>query len=351
VRFHFYKYAPVRGLNVFGYASGMRADTTVRASAWVAAPLAVVAGWLKAREVSRRHRATVMHGHWVVPGGVLAAAARNGRPLVISLHGSDVYVAERHALIRRTARWAFSRAGWVTACSDDLRDRAVALGADSSRIETVPYGVDTTRFAPSPERRHRIRAELGIGDAPFVFSAGRLVRKKGFEHLIDAAGLLAARVAGVRVVIAGAGDLHHELDARARRTKAPITLVGARRQDEVGDLAAAADVVAVPSVHDAEGNVDGLPNFALEALATSTPVVASRVGGLSQAIIDGVTGILVPEGDPLALAAALERLLIDPAMARRLGTAARAEVTRRFGWDRIAERFERAYDRAAEGLR
>ena len=112
-------------------------------------------------------------------------------------------------------------------------------------------------------------------------------------------------------------------------------------------MAAAADVVVVPSVHDADGNVDGLPNFALEALATSTPVVASRVGGLPHAITDGVTGRLVPERDAQALAAAVESLLRDPVTARRLGDAARTEVTRRFGWNTTAERFEYAYDRAA----
>jgi glycosyltransferase involved in cell wall biosynthesis len=351
VRFHFYKYAPIHALNVFGYASGMRADTTLRASAWMAAPLALATGWLKAREVSERYHATVLHGHWVVPGGLLAATARGARPLVVSLHGSDVYVAERHVLLRKTAQWVFDRAGWVTACSDDLRNRAVALGANSSRIETVPYGVDTARFAPSPEGRQRLRAALGIGDAPFVFSAGRLVRKKGFEVLIDAAGEVATRIAGLRVVIAGAGDLRDELEARARQSGAMVMLVGPKTQDEVGDLAAAADVVAVPSVHDAEGNVDGLPNFALEALATATPVVASRVGGLPQAITDFVTGLLVPERDSRALAGALERLLTDPATARGLGVAARADVIRRFGWEQAAARFERAYDRTAERRR
>jgi starch synthase len=94
--------------------------------------------------------------------------------------------------------------------------------------------------------------------------------------------------------------------------------------------------------------VDGLPNFALEALATSTPVVASRVGGLPDAITDGVTGRLVPERDAQALAAAVESLLRDPVTARRLGDAARTEVTRRFGWSTTAERFEYAYDRAAQ---
>jgi glycosyltransferase involved in cell wall biosynthesis len=350
VVFHFYRYAPVRALNVFGYAAGMRADTNLRASAWLAAPLALAAGWATARRVAARHRATVLHGHWVVPGGVMAATARGGRPLVISLHGSDVYVAERHRLVGAAARAVFRRAGWITACSDDLRRRAIALGADPARIETVPYGVDTGRFAPSADIRQRVRAELGVGDAPLVFSAGRLVSKKGFEYLIDATALLAGRIPGVHLAIAGDGDLRDALGRRARGTAA-VTLVGSRTQDDVGRLAAAADVVAVPSIHDAQGNVDGLPNFALEAMATGTPVVATRVGGLPQAIEDGVTGRLVPERDALALAEAIASLLSDPRGARRIGEAARAAVTRQFGWDRVAERFEAAYDRVVLSLK
>ncbi len=111
-------------------------------------------------------------------------------------------------------------------------------------------------------------------------------------------------------------------------------------------LAAAADVVAVPSVHDEAGNVDGLPNFALEAMATGTPVVATRVGGLPDAITDEETGRLVAERDSAALAAAIGGLLAAPEHARRLGDAARARVIRDFGWPRVAERLEQAYDRA-----
>src|SRR6266851_726392 len=101
VFFHFFRYAPVAGLNVFGYAAGLRADVTLRGTAWVAAPLAMTAGWFKAMRVAQQKHATVMHGHWVVPGGVIAAAARPALPLVVSLHGSDVFVAERAAVARR----------------------------------------------------------------------------------------------------------------------------------------------------------------------------------------------------------------------------------------------------------
>src|SRR5258708_1857217 len=129
VFFHFFRYAPVPALNVFGYAAGLRADVTLKGAAWVAAPLA--------------------------------------------------------------AKQVFQRAGFVTACSQDLAERAVALGAAADRLEVVPYGVDASRFRPAPGARETARARLGIPpEAPLLFAAGRLVRKKGFEYLIDALPLV-----------------------------------------------------------------------------------------------------------------------------------------------------------------
>ncbi len=196
VRFHFYKYAPFRALNVFGYAAALRADVKLRGAALVAAPLALAAGWFAALRVARKYRATVMHGHWVVPGGFTAWAAAPARPQVVSLHGSDVYVAETFAPARRAARLVFDRAGAITACSADLAQRSIGLGADPAKLEVVPYGVDTDRFRPQPEQRASLRAQLGVAEGTLLaFSAGRLVRKKGFEHLIDAWALLRGETA------------------------------------------------------------------------------------------------------------------------------------------------------------
>ncbi len=345
VHFHFFRYAPAQSLNIFGYAEGLRADTHLRAAVWAVAPLAMTAGWFKAWRVATKRHATVMHGHWIVPGGIMAAAAARRLPLVISLHGSDVFVAERHAIARAAARRVLHRASWVTAPSDDLRRRAQQLGADPARVETVPYGVDADRFAPSPAIAADVRRDLSLGSGPVIFAAGRLVRKKGFEHLIAATRTLATTHPSVRLLIAGDGDLRDELTTQAASASpARVTLLGNRSQDEVARLITAADVVAVPSVRDEAGNVDGLPNFALEALASGTPVVASRVGGLPQTIDDGVTGLLVPERDPSALANAMAALIDRPDWARALGQRARARVIQDFGWARVAERFESAYN-------
>ena len=345
VRFHFYRYAPLRSLNVFGYAAAMRADVSLRSAAYLAAPFALAAGWRTARKIARRHRATIMHGHWVIPGGVTAALAAPHLPLVVSLHGSDVYVAETFAAARLAARHTFRRAGFVTACSDDLAKRAIALGADPARIETVPYGVDVARFHPDAEMRATRRRELGVGDrVPLCVAAGRLVRKKGFEYLIDAM----ASAPGIVLAIAGEGSLGGELQARAQATGVAerIRFLGNQTQDRVGEYLAAADMICVPSIRDDSGNVDGLPNVVLEALASGAPLITTAAGGIGAVVKDNVTAIVVAERDAGAITAAMVRLVANPAMARQIGSAGRILVQERFGWEQAAERLEAAYARA-----
>ncbi len=348
VSFHFYKYAPVPALNVFGYAAAMRADVSVRAAAFVAAPFALAQAWRVARKIARRHHATVMHGHWVVPGGITAALAAPDLPLVVSLHGSDVYVAETFPPARAAARAAFARAGAVTACSEDLARRAVAIGADPARVDVVPYGVDVDRFRPDPSARTRCRATLGVAPGvPLVFAAGRLVRKKGFEYLIDALPAL-TMARPVVVAIGGEGDLDHELRRRAEEAGVAqsVRFLGNLPQDDVAHYLAAADVVVVPSVRDDAGNVDGVPNVVMEALASGTPLVTTPAGGIGAVVTDEHTALVAPERDVAALAAAIQRLLNDPSLGQSIGVRARTLAIRQFGWPRAAERFEAAFERA-----
>ena len=349
VHFHLFRYSPVPSLNTFGYAEGMRADVRLRASAIAVAPAAMLAGWFKALRVAQKKRATIIHAHWVIPGGVIGAAAAGRIPLVISLHGSDVFVAERHAAARAAARTAFARAGWVTACSEDLRTRAVSFGADRHRSSVVPYGVDSNQFTPDQGARRDGREMLRIDDnVPLVFAIGRLVKKKGFEYLIDAAAMLRSRHPRIQVAIAGEGDLEPSLRARAHAAGLQDTIhfLGVIPHHEVPALLAAADVAAVPSVHDEAGNVDGLPNTVMEIMASGTPLVATRAGGIGAVATDGTTARLVPERDAAALAAAIGEMLDDEQRAQTIGRAARALVCHQHSWERVARDFEAVYERA-----
>jgi glycosyltransferase involved in cell wall biosynthesis len=125
-----------------------------------------------------------------------------------------------------------------------------------------------------------------------------------------------------------------------------VRFLGNLSQDDVAVHLAAADVVVIPSVKDDSGNVDGLPNVLLEALASGAAVITTAAGGIGAVVEDGQTGIVVPERDAAALATAIARAGADPELRARLGRAARHLVETGFGWGRAAERFEAAYLRA-----
>ena len=353
VRFRPYRYAPSAALEVFGYAEALRADVALRGATYLVLPLAVLSGLRSLRSELRRENYDVVHAHWVVPSGAMAALALgpSGPPLVISLHGSDVFLSEKSRAARLGARKAFGRAAAVTACSRDLSKRSLPLGAKSPP-EVIPYGVETEVFRPDPAAGRNLRRELALPSNAFVlFSAGRLVHKKGFEYLLEAAGELCFRGRGVELVIAGKGDLEEELRSRARGAGISLKLVGNIARSALPRYFAMADAVVVPSVKDAAGNVDGLPNVLLEAMASANAIVATDVAGIPEALRAGEEGLLVPEKDPAGIADAVEELMRSEELRRRLGRAARRRVEEDLSWKNAGEKFESVLRSVAEARR
>ena len=345
VRFFPYRYAPRDDWSLWGYAQSLEADVRVRPGVYLLAPLVALAlrDALSTRLVAERY--DVVHAHWLVPNAAMIQGIprAHGVPLVVSLHGSDVFLAERLFPARVLARQALGAAGAITACSGDLLERALRLGAPPARTRLVPYGVDLQAFAPR-EAAAVVRSRLGVPEGRlFVLALGRLVEKKGFADLVDAA----AQLSGVHLVIVGAGDLKGELETRARLKGAAVSFPGALDRAAVAAALCAADVVVVPSVRDRAGNVDGLPNVLLEALAAGRAVVATRIAGIPDVIRDGLNGLLVPERDPTALAAALARLGREPETRRHLGAAARRTAEETLTWGAAVSAFCKAYVEAA----
>jgi glycosyltransferase involved in cell wall biosynthesis len=395
-----FRYAPERA-EVLGYGRSLEADLRPRAGAALVAPLYGLAAWRAVARELRRRPCDLVHAHWIVPNGVAAAmalprergaagevrgrsgaagevggeqgtpgearggrdaagGARGGRGaaeevggaatprLVIGLHGSDVFMAERRGL-RALARRALGKAQALTGCSPELVERVCALGFPEERARVIPYGVDSTRFAPVAGRRGVWRQRLGIPeDAPVLLALGRMVAKKGFGVLAAALPQLLEELPRLHVILAGGGDLLPELAARTARWRGRVHLPGSVGRDTLPDLYRAADLFVLPAIHDARGNVDGLPNVILEAMASGLPVVASGISGIPLAVADGGTGLLVPENDPAALAAALRRLLADGDTARRMGESGRRKVEAELTWEAVAGRHREAYELAMQ---
>ncbi|NWG21627.1 MAG: glycosyltransferase [Chloroflexi bacterium] len=356
VRLHFYRYSPHPSLNVFGYAESLRADVGVRGAALMATPLALAASLRALAHLTRHHAFDLVHAHWVLPNGLPAAITARWRdlPLVVSLHGSDVYLASKAWPLSLTAAVIFRAASAISACSGDLHERAIRLGAPPAHIEVIPYGVDAHAFRPDPRAGALVRAELGMADdARLIIAMGRMVHKKGFTYLIDALPRIRATHPRAQLVLAGYGDLLEDLKQRAVRMGVAdaVLFPGQLPRDRAARYVAAADVYVVPSVRDDAGNIDGLPNTLLEGMGAARPIVATHTAGIPDVITDGVHGLLAPERDAAALAAAIGRLLSDGDLAARLGAAARRRVLDELSWDVTAARFEAAYHRAIAGRR
>jgi glycosyltransferase involved in cell wall biosynthesis len=268
----------------FGIAYGHGIVGNLRARPWLVL-LVPAFLWNMRRAVPRD--ADVVHAHWLAAGAV-AATLRT--PFVVQVWGTDLELARR---VPRLARWILRRASLVVAASSFLAEQARSLGAVEVRV--IPSGVELPETVGEP------------GEPPHVLYVGRLSAEKGVLELVEACE-------GLPLVVVGDGPL---------RDHVPGAL-GFVAPGELGRWYERAAVVAVPSRREGYGVV------ARQAMAWGRPVVASAVGGLTDAVEDGVTGLLVPPGDVAALRAAIERLLGDPALRARLGAAGR-ERAPRFG--------------------
>ncbi len=350
---HAFNTTPLKSWHPWGYAQALTGDRSLRWDAYLATPFAAVGAVRALRRIMNETPIDIVHANWLLPAAPIVAAALRGRtqPMVVSCHGSGVFLAEKRAWAAAAARWGLTRAAALTACSRDLALRAGSFAA-GPKPEWIPYGVDVGRFRPVPaEVRAQSRVSFGrrfgvSPEMPWILAVGRLVYKKGFEHLVRAMATVRTRVPDAQLLIAGAGPLRADLARIAADSGVgdALHLVGPVAHASLADLYSAADIVAVPSVHGPSGNVDGLPNVYLEGLASGTAVVASRVGGIPDIGRDGETVVLVPEADVEALAAALAGLLLDDASRGALGRAARADAEARLDWDRVAGRFENLYE-------
>jgi len=289
----------------FGVAYGAGVAGNLRRRPWLALvlPLFLVSFVRAARRAARD--ADVVHAHWL-PAGAVALATR--RPVVLTVHGTDVELARR---ARPLARAVVRRMNVVLAVSNALADELLGLGAHDVRV--VRNGVEL----PDSVGKE--------AEPPEILFAGRLSREKGILELVEAAR-------GHELVVAGDGPL---------RARVPETL-GWLPPDELASLYARAAVVACPS------HREGFGVACAEAMAHGRAVVASDVGGLRDLVVDGETGLSVPPADVDALRKALERLLADRELRRRLGTNARERVRELCAWPRVIDATLAAYEDAVE---
>jgi glycosyltransferase involved in cell wall biosynthesis len=279
----------------------------------------------------------LVHAHFTLPAGLIALALlrTRGRPYLVTLPGSDVPgYSERpfsrlYSLTTPLVRRVWRGASRVVAVSEDLRRCALRIDP-TARIEIIPSGVDTARHASAD----------GVGREPGrILLVGRLIPLKGQAVFLRALARVQERYRGpLFAEIVGAGpDLEHLRSEAARLGLSPVVSIpGFVSDDALAAQFARASLFVMPSLNDAG------PLAVLEAMAAGLPVVASRVGGIPEALA-GVDALLVPPGDEVALAEAIIAVLSDPGRARNMARECRTKALT-LDWDRITSRYVSVYE-------
>jgi glycosyltransferase involved in cell wall biosynthesis len=298
----------------------------------------LTAAWRLSRLI-KQLRPDVLHAH--DPHGVAMAAlalsmsTQLAKPPLVASRRVDFHI-KGNAL----SRWKYRQVDCFVCASEAIRTMVVGDGVPDARAVTIHEGIDLDRVAAAPAAD--LHSELWLPHhAPIVGNVAALVPHKGQKHFIEAAVLVLKKVPDARFVIAGEGELRASLERQIREHRLDKHVFLAGFRPDVLSVHKAFDIFVMSSV------TEGLGTSLIDAMACARPIVATRVGGMPEVVVDGRTGLLVPPRDHEAMASAIIALLNDEPRRRDLGTAGLARARDRFSAERMVQDTLRLYQRVA----
>jgi glycosyltransferase involved in cell wall biosynthesis len=298
----------------------------------------MICGFFGVLRLCSKHRYDVIHVHWPMPHAAFGWAAKLAcrARLVTTFYGAELrWVKHSLPFMKWFLHWAINISDKVVAISTFTASEVQSIA--NADVEVIPY---TIGFAAKSEIGNR-KSEL---KEPVVLTVGRMVERKGIRYLIEAM----RDVPGARLSVVGGGPLLPELKEQAGRLGLSdrVSFPGKVSEAELIEQYRRAAVYVQPAVIDSRGDTEMLGVVLLEAMHYGVPVIGSNVGGIPDVIIDGQTGLLVPEKDPKALAQAINRVLNEKSLAQKLAGGANDHLRTKFDWDFIIKKWIAVYREA-----
>jgi glycosyltransferase involved in cell wall biosynthesis len=299
-------------------------------------PALIAAEWLATTRHAKNY--DLINSHWILPQGLVAGFVPRRIPNVVTAHGGDVFGLQGRALAA-AKRVALQRADAVT-CNSSVTEAAVLGIAPSISTNRIPMGIDVSRSA-DPDQVRALRARFRRGDGPLLVFVGRLIDEKGIEDFLTALAQLTARRPDATGLVVGEGQDRADAEKQAvdLGIAERVHFVGWADSAEVPSYIAAGDVFVAPSRRGPDGWIEAQGLSVIEAAALGVPVVAAACGGVVDTIEDGVSGLLVPERAPAAIAEAVERYLDDDDLRGRVAVNGPRVARERFSHEATVAAF------------
>lgn len=317
----------------------------------------IISGFFKCIKICRKFKPDIIHAHWPFPHAYIALGAAKlfKIPLVLNFHGAELLLIRKKKWVKPLLKFAIGQAQAIFANSSFTASKIKALR--NVDVEWSPYGT-TLEFGNR-------NSEFGMEPHPInnkfkILFVGRHIERKGICYLIEAAKYLPRDQFEIRIV--GVGDLTEQLKEQAANViarnvsdeaiqdgsaalPAEIIFTGKLSPEALASEYKTANVFTLPAIVDSKGDTEGLGVVLIEAMELGLPIVASNVGGIPDVVIDGETGILVPEKDPEALASAYKRLAAEPELVKHLLVGSQKRINECFTWDGIIQRQIAVYNK------
>ena len=342
VKVNRFRYAPA-SLEILTHEEG--APSKMASKPWLqllAIPY-IISGFFRCISICRKFKPDVIHAHWPFPHAYIAlGAAKLFRiPLVLNFHGAELLLIRKKKWVKPLLKFAIGQAQAVFANSSFTAGKIKALR--NVDVEWSPYGttLESSTAATGDTTTPAITPHPVDGKFKILF-VGRHIERKGICYLIEAAKHLPRDQFEIRIV--GVGDLTDKLKTQAKAMAAAnpdaaeIIFTGKLSPEELANEYKTANVFTLPAIVDSKGDTEGLGVVLIEAMELGLPVVASNVGGIPDVVVDGESGILVPEKNAEALADAYRRLASEPGLVQKMLQGARKRIAECFTWDGIVER-------------
>ncbi|WP_290939155.1 glycosyltransferase [Fibrobacter sp.] len=360
----------------------------------------IINGFIQCLRICRKWKPDVIHAHWPFPHAYIALGAAKlfKIPLVLNFHGAELLLIRKKKWVKPLLKFAIGQAQAIFANSSFTASKIKALR--NVNVEWSPYGTtletrderdvilnereDNLKRRESQPCLHGYDRASKVGATPHpvtitphpvngkfkILFVGRHIERKGIRYLIESAKYLPQNEFEIRIV--GVGDLTEQLKQQACSAQAPtlchpernevkskdpvnfseiegspasIIFTGKLSPEDLANEYKTANVFVLPAIVDSKGDTEGLGVVLIEAMELGLPIVASNVGGIPDVVIDGESGILIPEKDPVALADAFKRLASDPSLTGKLLAGARKRIDECFTWDGIIERQVEVYNK------
>ena len=298
-------------------------------------PFFMISGMISACFYAKKNDFDIIHVHFPFPlalfGMVMKSVSK--KPLVMTCHGSEVNMAKKNPFFRKIFKRMLGKADCITVNSTFMKNEVEKI-IQNKNIEIIPMGAGIGDISAKETVKRERKTKTNI------LFVGRLIEWKGTKYLIDAVKLLDPEK--FELHIAGDGPEREKLEKSAPEN---VVFHGYQTGKNLEELYLKADIFVLPSIVDDAGYTEGLGTVLLEAANFSIPSVGTDVGGIPDIIIDGETGLLVPQKDSAALAEALQTLAVTPALCRKLTENAQKHLKENFSWEVITEKFFKIYSK------